>query len=215
MPTRWRCPPENSWGKRLACSGDRPTIVSSSCTRSVIRSSFQPKCTLSGSASVAPTVMRGLSDAYGSWKTIWNRRRILARSLAPLRRVSDWPSKSTSPEVGSMRSRSRRPVVDLPQPDSPTRPRVSPSLHARGTRRPPRTPWPTARPSTPPRIGKSLTRSVATSSGASPSRPRAPGCRSPRSCLGLLGGDRLEVVRRASSSPAARPRRPARARCRR
>ena len=32
------------------------------------------------------------------------------------------PSKVTEPEVGVMRWRSRRPVVDLPQPDSPTTP---------------------------------------------------------------------------------------------
>ena len=71
--------------------------------------------------------MRGFSDAYGSWNTIWNRRRIRDSSL-PFVLVSDWPSKRTSPAVGGMRSSSIRPVVDLPQPDSPTRPRVSPRL---------------------------------------------------------------------------------------
>ena len=99
-------------------------MVSSSCTRSVMTSSFHPKWNLSGSARVAPTVIRGLSDAYGSWKTIWNRRRIFDSSLPDVF-VSDWPSKRTSPDVGSMRSRSMRPVVDLPHPDSPTSPSVS------------------------------------------------------------------------------------------
>ena len=36
------------------------------------------------------------------------------------------PSNRTAPAVGSIRRNSRRPVVDLPQPDSPTRPSVSP-----------------------------------------------------------------------------------------
>ena len=37
------------------------------------------------------------------------------------------PSKRTRPAVGSIRRSSSRPVVDLPQPDSPTRPSVSPA----------------------------------------------------------------------------------------
>ena len=36
------------------------------------------------------------------------------------------PSKLIVPAVGSMRRRSSRPTVVLPQPDSPTRPSVSP-----------------------------------------------------------------------------------------
>src|SRR6187200_1910782 len=37
-----------------------------------------------------------------------------------------WPSKTILPSVGSYRRRMVRPTVDLPQPDSPTRPSVSP-----------------------------------------------------------------------------------------
>src|SRR5665647_986671 len=36
------------------------------------------------------------------------------------------PSKITSPEVGVSKLTSILPVVDLPQPDSPTKPKVSP-----------------------------------------------------------------------------------------
>jgi hypothetical protein len=36
------------------------------------------------------------------------------------------PSNQISPDVGSIRCRMQRPVVDLPQPDSPTSPSVSP-----------------------------------------------------------------------------------------
>ena len=39
MPMRWRWPPENSWGKRLANSGSSPTSVRAWATRSS-RSSF-------------------------------------------------------------------------------------------------------------------------------------------------------------------------------
>src|SRR5258706_8066191 len=72
-----------------------------------------------------PTVIRGLSDAYGSWKIICMRRRIL-RICSPPSFVSSVPSNFTSPAVGLYSWRIARPVVDLPQPDSPTRPRVSP-----------------------------------------------------------------------------------------
>ena len=37
------------------------------------------------------------------------------------------PSNQTSPALGSIRRRMQRPVVVLPQPDSPTRPSVSPA----------------------------------------------------------------------------------------
>src|SRR3990167_8005212 len=39
----------------------------------------------------------------------------------------------TSPSVGSIRRRIKRPVVDLPQPDSPTIPKVSPSRTKRSS----------------------------------------------------------------------------------
>src|SRR6266571_2145486 len=39
----------------------------------------------------------------------------------------------TSPDVGSMSRRIERPVVDLPQPDSPTRPSVSPGMISNDT----------------------------------------------------------------------------------
>src|ERR1051325_11075415 len=43
------------------------------------------------------------------------------------------PSNSTEPAVGSMSRRIIRPVVDLPQPDSPTRPSVSPGMTSNET----------------------------------------------------------------------------------
>ena len=43
------------------------------------------------------------------------------------------PSKSISPDVGSIRRSTQRPVVDLPQPDSPTSPSVSPRAISKST----------------------------------------------------------------------------------
>src|SRR5687767_9044766 len=72
-----------------------------------------------------PTVIRGFNEAYGSWKIICIRRRIL-RICSPPSVVSSVPSNFTDPAVGLYSWRIARPVVDLPQPDSPTRPSVSP-----------------------------------------------------------------------------------------
>ena len=41
--------------------------------------------------------------------------------------VTSAPLNQTSPELGSISRRMQRPVVDLPQPDSPTSPSVSPA----------------------------------------------------------------------------------------
>ena len=87
---------------------------------------------VSASPTIAPTVMRGLSEAYGSWKMICMSR-ASARSSSLLARVTSLPSNQTSPEVGSIRRRMQRPVVLLPQPDSPTRPSVSPATRSKLT----------------------------------------------------------------------------------
>ncbi len=91
------------------------------------RSSFFPEMpwTRSGSPTMRPTLCRGFSDAYGSWKTICIRRRSGRRSFCE-RVVMSWPSKTILPPVGSYSRRMVRPTVDLPQPDSPTSPSVSP-----------------------------------------------------------------------------------------
>ena len=72
-----------------------------------------------------PTVIRGLSELYGSWKMTCMRRRI-PRSSASESFAMSRPSKITSPLVGASSRRMARPVVVLPQPDSPTSPSVSP-----------------------------------------------------------------------------------------
>ena len=77
-----------------------------------------------GSPMMSRTGMRGLSDAYGSWKTICMSRRSVAQRLAR-RRVTS--SHRTSPGPTSARSgagANGRACV-LPHPDSPTTPSVS------------------------------------------------------------------------------------------
>src|SRR6476469_6636641 len=79
-----------------------------------------------------PTRLRGFSDAYGSWKIIIISRRN-GRISARESRVMSWPRKTTEPPVGSSSFMMQRAIVDLPQPDSPTTPRVSPSRTANET----------------------------------------------------------------------------------
>ena len=82
-------------------------------------------CSFIGAPTMVPMLCRGFSDEYGSWKIIWMSRRS-GRSRRVGRCVMSSPSKRTVPPVGSSRRVSSRPVVDLPQPDSPTTPSVSP-----------------------------------------------------------------------------------------
>src|SRR5882672_4143347 len=90
----------------------------------------------------------------------WRRARISLSSSA--NRSS--PSKRTWPAEGSSRRSTRRPTVDLPQPDSPTMASVSPCSRWKSTPSTART-WPETRPNAPRRTGKCLAR-PATSSNA-------------------------------------------------
>ena len=94
-----------------------------------------------GSTSVWPIVKRGFSDAYGFWNTTWMRRRIGSSSASRQREqvaaVEDHLA-ADRPAVGSCRRSSVRPIVVLPEPDSPTTPSVWPraQLEARAAARP-------------------------------------------------------------------------------
>ena len=85
-----------------------------------------------GSAMMSATVMRGLSEEYGSWKMSFIFCRARVRS-SPLSEVKSSPSSVTVPSVGSVRRRTHLPVVDLPQPDSPTMAKVSPRCTSKET----------------------------------------------------------------------------------
>ena len=74
---------------------------------------------------MSPTVIRGSSEEYGSWNTICILlRRYLISALLLIKRSL----KIISPPVGLYKCMMDRPTVVFPQPDSPTRPRVSPFL---------------------------------------------------------------------------------------
>ena len=114
---------------------------------------------------MVPTRLRGLSDAYGSWNTICISRRSGRRPRRE-RPVMSRPSKVTVPAVGSCRRTRQRPRVDLPQPDSPTRPTVSPGMTSKVTPSTACT-WATSRwRMTPCVIGKCFLTSRAVSSGS-------------------------------------------------
>src|SRR6516164_5967733 len=77
-------------------------------------------------------VKRGLRLSVGSWNTIWMRLRSGSRAnrcgeMAPM----SSPSKVMTPSVISMRRMIIVEVVDLPQPDSPTSPTLSPRFTAK------------------------------------------------------------------------------------
>ena len=72
------------------------------------------------------TLRRGLSDAVGSWKTICRSGRTFLNPVSESV-VSSTPSKRMLPDVGGTSLTRVRATVDLPQPDSPTSPTVSPA----------------------------------------------------------------------------------------
>src|SRR5262245_23610771 len=146
-------------------SGWSPTVSSrwaTFCSRSALL--LASLWMMRASPTIEPTVMRGFREAYGSWKMIcMSRRRARSDRLSSV--VTFLFSNQTSPDVGSMRRRMQRPVVDLPHPDSPTRPRVSPAMMSKLT---PSTAWTraTSREKSPPLMGKCLTRFLTRSSGS-------------------------------------------------
>src|SRR5271154_2660044 len=119
---------------------------------------------ISASPMIARTVIRGFSEANGSWKMICMSRRS-APSALPSSPVTLRPSSHTSPELGSISRRIHRPVVDFPQPDSPTSPNVSPATISKLTSSTACT-CSRAPASTPPRAGKFFTRLLTRSSGS-------------------------------------------------
>ncbi len=94
--------------------------------RRASRPLMSPSCRI-GSAIARAAVKRGLRLSVGSWNTIWMRLRSGSRAKACGRMLPiSSPSKLMRPEVWSSRRITIIDVVDLPQPDSPTRPTLSP-----------------------------------------------------------------------------------------
>ena len=122
MLTRCRWPPESWCGWRRAKAGGSPTRSSSSDTLTSRSARVRP---LRPSATMLPTDIRGSSDEYGSWNTIWARRR-RSRSRRLSAAWTSRPPMRIAPLVSGSRRSARRASVVLPEPDSPTSPRVSP-----------------------------------------------------------------------------------------
>ncbi len=95
-----------------------------SCTAALTPPCGVTPCTWYGAPMIVPTVCRGFSELYGSWKIICISRRSGTISLRD-RLVTSRPLNSIFPPVGSSSLSMVRPAVDLPQPLSPTRPTVS------------------------------------------------------------------------------------------
>ena len=114
---------------RRRASGMR-TASSSSSTRASTAAPVSAVWRVTASAICAPTVITGFSDSPGSWKIIATRRPRTSR-ICDSGNVSRFsPASSTMPPSISPASGSRRmidsAVIDLPQPDSPTKAKVSP-----------------------------------------------------------------------------------------
>ena len=123
---------------------------------------FAIPCSRTGSPTMSPTVMRGLSDEYGSWKTMCSSRRS-GRICRRERCVTSVPFTRMFPPVGSVSRSTQFATVDLPLPDSPTRPRISPRPSVNET---PSTACTTPRrPASTPPTGKCFTRPSTSSTG--------------------------------------------------
>jgi len=92
---------------------------------------------------IPPTVWRGFRALYGSWKIICALRRTGSSSRDD-RLVISSPSISIFPPVGRTSIRIDRAAVVLPDPLSPTSPRVSPASSLRSMPSTAFT-WPTVR----------------------------------------------------------------------
>ena len=89
------------------------------------------RCRYSGSPIDSPTGSRGFSEEPGSWKTMPTRSRSGRRSLAVAPCILT-PATSSDPPATGSRPMAARPIVVLPEPDSPTRPTTSPLAMRQG-----------------------------------------------------------------------------------
>ena len=118
-------------------------------------------CTRNGSHTCSPIFMVGFRLVSGSWKIMPTFVPRSLRTDAGGISVRSSPSRSIDPEdtrpPWGSRPISDRAVMVLPEPDSPTTPRVSPALTTRST--------PDSARTTPERISMSVWRSLISRSG--------------------------------------------------
>src|SRR5438105_4479087 len=96
----------------------------------------QPLWSRVGSETCHPTRYTGLSEVIGSWKIIAISRPRISRISYSLIRVRSWPLNITLPPTmrpGRCNLMMLIAVTDLPHPDSPTMPSVSPGWSSNET----------------------------------------------------------------------------------
>ena len=139
IATRCRMPPESWCGYCVSrCSGaGMPTAASSSPLRAFAAWPSSSRCSCSVSINCVPMVSTGLSEVIGSWNTTASERPRNLRRRSGSSRTRSCPSNITRPlsfAFFGSNCRMARDSMVLPQPDSPTTPRVRPAPMARSTR---------------------------------------------------------------------------------
>src|ERR1700676_2517221 len=132
--TRLIMPPESSEGKRSATSGRNPTMPSLATVISSSRRWVTLRYSRTGNSMFCRTVSEENSAPC------WNRipqRRSTARRSAAFAASRSMPNTSMRPETFGTSPIMVRVNTDLPAPDGPTKPRISPRLTSRS--RPSRT----------------------------------------------------------------------------
>ena len=130
MPTRWRWPPDKFVRVAHAHVGEQADELQQ-LRDAVGNLRFgRMRCTCIGSTMIWPTVMRGLGEERGPGRSPACACARRSSSSSPGAATASTPSKRISPAVGSWSRRSTSPAqkFDFPQPNSPTRPSVSPRL---------------------------------------------------------------------------------------
>ena len=133
MATRCFSPPESWRGLRSRWRGDRRRAAASSATRSSACLPLTPVSLTTARFRMRRTVQLRLSAESGFWKTIWMARLVEAGRSALLPAIGSPSSVTSLPASGAWMPNMALASVDLPEPDSPTRPSVSPSSMPRST----------------------------------------------------------------------------------
>ena len=134
MPMRWRWPPENSCGIAAGMLGQQADALEQLARPRASRRAPRRRARGSRSGSADDLadgharVERGVGVLEDDLHAPAQRRSRVAGESGRCR----CPRRRTRPPVGSIRRRTERPSVDLPQPDSPTRPA---SRRARSSKR--------------------------------------------------------------------------------
>lgn len=128
-PARLRMPPDNCEGSLSSASAGKPaSLIFSSASSKYQRSGNSPWCSFNGTCTFSPTVID--ENSAPSWNSTPVLRVMCWRSANRPERASA-PSTWMLPASGSRRPRMLRINTDLPVPEPPTTPRISPRRTSR------------------------------------------------------------------------------------